>query len=112
MVFTALLEECEEGGYTVTVPTVPGCISEGDTYQYLHRWTGAGRSARGTVPVDSGRNTRDSAPCTGILKQVGMSAEELILTPVIPVPWLLVCAGDVGRYPSLVMNKNNLPCIA
>mgnify|MGYP005843306635 CR=1 FL=1 len=33
MVYTALLEQCEEGGYTVTVPTLPGCISEGDTYQ-------------------------------------------------------------------------------
>jgi predicted RNase H-like HicB family nuclease len=33
MVYTVLLEQCEEGGYTVTVPTLPGCISEGDTYQ-------------------------------------------------------------------------------
>ena len=33
MKFTVLLEECEEGGYTVTCPTLPGCISEGDTYE-------------------------------------------------------------------------------
>lgn len=26
-----LLEEQEEGGYTVLVPALPGCISEGDT---------------------------------------------------------------------------------
>lgn len=26
-----VLEECEEGGYTVYVPSLPGCISEGDT---------------------------------------------------------------------------------
>jgi len=26
-----LLEPSEEGGYTVVVPTLPGCISEGDT---------------------------------------------------------------------------------
>ncbi len=26
-----LLETSEEGGYTVTVPALPGCISEGDT---------------------------------------------------------------------------------
>ncbi|MTW23252.1 type II toxin-antitoxin system HicB family antitoxin [Allochromatium palmeri] len=26
-----LLESSEEGGYTVIAPTLPGCISEGDT---------------------------------------------------------------------------------
>ena len=26
-----LLESSEEGGYTVVVPTLPGCISEGNT---------------------------------------------------------------------------------
>lgn len=26
-----LLESSDEGGYTVTVPALPGCISEGDT---------------------------------------------------------------------------------
>jgi len=26
-----LLEPSEEGGYTVIAPTLPGCISEGDT---------------------------------------------------------------------------------
>lgn len=26
-----VLEECEEGGYTIYVPSLPGCISEGDT---------------------------------------------------------------------------------
>jgi predicted RNase H-like HicB family nuclease len=33
MRYTILLEECEEGGYTATCPALPGCISEGDTYQ-------------------------------------------------------------------------------
>jgi len=33
MQYAVLLEECEEGGYTVTCPALPGCISEGDTYQ-------------------------------------------------------------------------------
>lgn len=27
-----VVEECEEGGYTASVPFLPGCISEGDTY--------------------------------------------------------------------------------
>ncbi|MCX6096771.1 MAG: type II toxin-antitoxin system HicB family antitoxin [Candidatus Bipolaricaulota bacterium] len=28
-----ILEPAEEGGYTVYVPSLPGCVSEGDTYQ-------------------------------------------------------------------------------
>ncbi|MEK7395907.1 MAG: type II toxin-antitoxin system HicB family antitoxin [Candidatus Poribacteria bacterium] len=31
--YKALFEPQEEGGYTVTVPALPGCISEGDTYE-------------------------------------------------------------------------------
>jgi len=31
-VYKAIFEPQEEGGYTVTVPSLPGCISEGDTY--------------------------------------------------------------------------------
>ncbi|MBU1487019.1 type II toxin-antitoxin system HicB family antitoxin [bacterium] len=27
-----VVEECEEGGHTASVPFLPGCISEGDTY--------------------------------------------------------------------------------
>jgi predicted RNase H-like HicB family nuclease len=26
-----VLEKCEEGGYTIYVPSLPGCISEGGT---------------------------------------------------------------------------------
>ena len=29
--YEVFLEEAEEGGYTVTCPTLPGCVSEGDT---------------------------------------------------------------------------------
>ena len=29
--FRVILESNESGGYTVTVPLLPGCISEGDT---------------------------------------------------------------------------------
>ncbi len=31
MKFRIVLEPSEEGGFTVYVPTLPGCISEGDT---------------------------------------------------------------------------------
>ena len=31
MRFNVVLEVAEEGGYTVSVPSLPGCISEGET---------------------------------------------------------------------------------
>jgi len=31
MRFKIVLEESDEGGYTAYVPSLPGCISEGDT---------------------------------------------------------------------------------
>jgi predicted RNase H-like HicB family nuclease len=31
MRFKVVLEESDEGGYTVYVPSLPGCISEGET---------------------------------------------------------------------------------
>jgi predicted RNase H-like HicB family nuclease len=31
MRFNVILEVAEEGGYTVFVPSLPGCISEGET---------------------------------------------------------------------------------
>jgi predicted RNase H-like HicB family nuclease len=33
MRFKVILEPSEEGGYTVYVPSLPGCISEGDTVE-------------------------------------------------------------------------------
>lgn len=31
--YTAVFEPAEEGGYVVTVPALPGCITEGDTFE-------------------------------------------------------------------------------
>lgn len=31
--YTAVFQPAFEGGYTVTVPALPGCISEGDTFE-------------------------------------------------------------------------------
>lgn len=31
MKFQVLLEKSDEGGYTVYVPSLPGCVSEGET---------------------------------------------------------------------------------
>jgi predicted RNase H-like HicB family nuclease len=33
MKFKVILEPSEEGGFTVYVPSLPGCISEGDTQE-------------------------------------------------------------------------------
>ncbi len=33
MKFKVVLEPSEEGGYTVYVPSLPGCISEGETVE-------------------------------------------------------------------------------
>ena len=31
--YTVILEPADEGGYTVTVPALPGCITEGETFE-------------------------------------------------------------------------------
>ena len=31
--YTAVFEAASEGGFTVTIPELPGCISEGDTFE-------------------------------------------------------------------------------
>ena len=31
--YTVLMEQNEDGGYTVTVPSLPGCVSEGSTWE-------------------------------------------------------------------------------
>jgi len=33
MKFKVILEPSDEGGYTVSVPSLPGCISEGDSLE-------------------------------------------------------------------------------
>ena len=31
--YKAIIESCEEGGFTAYVPSLPGCVSEGETYE-------------------------------------------------------------------------------
>lgn len=31
--YTAIFEPAEEGGYVVSVPALPGCVTEGDTFE-------------------------------------------------------------------------------
>jgi len=35
--YKVIFEPQEEGGYTATVPSLPGCVSEGDTYDEAMR---------------------------------------------------------------------------
>lgn len=32
-IYPAIFDPCEEGGYSVTFPDLPGCITEGDTVE-------------------------------------------------------------------------------
>ena len=34
--YTAVFEPVEEGGFTVTVPALPGLVTEGDTFEKAH----------------------------------------------------------------------------
>ncbi|MBI5449720.1 type II toxin-antitoxin system HicB family antitoxin [Candidatus Gottesmanbacteria bacterium] len=31
--YTAIFEPAEEGGFTALIPALPGCVSEGDTFE-------------------------------------------------------------------------------
>lgn len=31
--YTIILEPAEEGGYNVSVPSLPGCVTQGETYE-------------------------------------------------------------------------------
>ncbi len=31
--YTAIFEPAEEGGYVVTIPALPGCVTQGDTFE-------------------------------------------------------------------------------
>ena len=37
MIFKVVLEPSDEGGYTALVPSLPGCISEGETVEEAMR---------------------------------------------------------------------------
>lgn len=35
--YTAVFEPAEEGGYIVSVPTLPGCATQGETFEEAYR---------------------------------------------------------------------------
>jgi len=78
--FTILIEKNEEGSYTVTVPSLLGCITQGDTWDdaianareaiagYIEALRALGKPIPLEVPVE--------VAADAILKQAEMSIEE------------------------------------
>ncbi|TSC97270.1 MAG: hypothetical protein CEN88_86 [Candidatus Berkelbacteria bacterium Licking1014_2] len=47
--YTAVFQTAPEGGYTVTVPALPGCISEGDNFEKAKKkYCGGDRTLSGS----------------------------------------------------------------
>lgn len=61
--YTVVFEPAEEGGYVVTVPALPGCVTEGDTLEEaqsmaaeaIQGFLEALRKAGEDIPVEHGR---------------------------------------------------------
>ena len=78
--YTAIFEpDKESGGYTVTIPSLPGCISEGDTFEkalenikYFPRgaWKILGNLPHFTAEPRSGeaQNKEDFSKCSSWLE--------------------------------------------
>ncbi len=52
--YSAIFEPCEEGGFSVTVPKLPGLVTEGDTFEEAK--VNAEDAIRGYLEVLSGTN--------------------------------------------------------
>ena len=61
--YKIILEPAEEGGYTVYVPSLPGCISEGDTKEEAKR--NIKEAIRGWIEVS--KEYGDSIPPSDII---------------------------------------------
>ena len=65
MRFTVVYEQEPDGGYVVTVPVLPGCVSQGDTREEaaanireaIEAYVEALRKAGDPIPVDVGCET-------------------------------------------------------
>lgn len=81
--YAVQLEETPEGGYTVTVPTLPGCFTEGDTkiealamaedaiVCYLESLLKDGQ------PIPIHRKDLKRGTLNGILKQAGLDRTDI-----------------------------------
>jgi predicted RNase H-like HicB family nuclease len=63
MRYTVVLEQEQDGGYVASVPTLPGCVSQGDTRadalqnirEAIELYVEDCREAGDPVPTDAGR---------------------------------------------------------
>jgi predicted RNase H-like HicB family nuclease len=64
MLFQAIFEPSDEGGYTVYVPSLPGCISEGDTLEE------ARRNIREAIELYLEPSEEPVAPAGGVIEEL------------------------------------------
>lgn len=64
MKIQAIIHEAEEGGYWAEVPALPGCITEGDTWDELI--INLKEAVEGCLEVIAERNTNNQANLTEI----------------------------------------------
>lgn len=74
--FTAIFEPAEEGGYTVIVPSLPGCVTEGDTLEEAVEMAKDAISAY----VESLKKHKEPIPCERSSSFVGV-IDVPIVTP-------------------------------
>ena len=75
MILKIYLEKSEEGGYTVTVPSLPGCISEGDTKEEAIKNI---KEAIELYLESDGEISADNPKLSHILKQAKIKAEDFM----------------------------------
>lgn len=64
MKIQAIIHEAEEGGYWAEVPALPGCVTEGDTWDKLI--INLKEAVEGCLEVIAERNTKNQANLTEI----------------------------------------------
>jgi predicted RNase H-like HicB family nuclease len=70
MRFTVVFEQEPDGGYVVSVPALPGCVSQGDTrdeallniQEAILAYTEALKIAGDPIPADAGCETLEVGP--------------------------------------------------
>ena len=73
--YPVVFEPNEEGGWTVSCPVLPGCISEGETKQEalrnikeaLELWLEVKKEAGEAIPTDDPQRIRNASLTIGVL---------------------------------------------
>lgn len=70
--FTAIFESAEEGGYVVYVPALPGCATQGDTFEEaesmakdaIKGYLESMRDLKEEIPIESEKTVISKIPVT------------------------------------------------